>query len=62
MSSFSRSLSVVAVGSRGMVNVIAICAPRDRHAIEGGAYDDRNRAAEGPLAWRAGPVALPVPH
>eukprot|EP00966_Prymnesium_polylepis_P016395 378047-Prymnesium_polylepis.1 len=46
-----------------MVNVRAICA-RDQHAIEGGAHDDRSRAAdpEGPVAWRAGPVALPEPY
>jgi hypothetical protein len=42
---FSRPLSVIAVGSRGMVNVRAICA-RDQLAIEGGAHDNRSRAAE----------------
>eukprot|EP00966_Prymnesium_polylepis_P022808 524733-Prymnesium_polylepis.1 len=44
-----------------MASVRAICA-HDQHAIEGGAHDDRSRAAEGPVAWRAGPVALPEPH
>eukprot|EP00966_Prymnesium_polylepis_P015754 363812-Prymnesium_polylepis.2 len=34
----------------------------DRHAVEGAPRDDRSRAAEGPLTWRAGPVALPEPR
>eukprot|EP00966_Prymnesium_polylepis_P037384 868008-Prymnesium_polylepis.1 len=34
----------------------------DRRAIEGGPRDDRNRAAERPLTWRAGPVTLPEPR
>eukprot|EP00966_Prymnesium_polylepis_P194947 4518799-Prymnesium_polylepis.2 len=39
----------------------AICVSElsDRHAIEGAPRDGRSRAAEGPLTWRAGPVALP---
>eukprot|EP00966_Prymnesium_polylepis_P132328 3059846-Prymnesium_polylepis.1 len=32
------------------------------HRFEGGACDDRNRAAEGLLTWCAGPVALPEPR
>ena len=61
MSSRRAPLSVIAVGSRGMVNVRAICA-RDRRAIEGWAHGDRSRAAERPLAWHTGPVALPEAH
>ena len=61
MSSSRAPLCAIAVGSRGMVNVSAICAT-DRHAIEGGACDDRSRAAEGPLTRRAGPVTLPEPR
>jgi hypothetical protein len=59
---FSRSgpLCVIAVGSLGVVNVRAMRVS-DRHAIDGGPRDDRSRAAEGPLTWRAGPVTLPEP-
>ena len=54
-------LGGVAVGSLGVVNVRAMCVS-DRHVIEVALRDDRSRAAEGPLAWRAGPVALPEPR
>mgnify|MGYP001157578540 FL=1 len=61
MFSLRAPLSDVAVGSLGVVNVRALCVS-DRHVIEVALRDDRSRAAGGPLAWRAGPVALPEPR
>ena len=61
LSSSRAPLCAIAVGSRGMVNVRAMCIS-DRRAIEGGACDDRSGAAEGLLTWHAGPVALPEPR
>ena len=61
MISLRAPLSDVAVGSRVVVNVRAMCVS-DRRAIEGGACDDCSGAAEGLLTWRSGPVALPEPR
>ena len=55
MSSLRAPLCAVAVGSLGVVNVRALCVS-DRHVIEVALRDDRSRAAERPLTWRAGPV------
>eukprot|EP00966_Prymnesium_polylepis_P205217 4755186-Prymnesium_polylepis.1 len=60
MSSSHAPLCAIAVGSLGVVNVGAMCVS-DRHAIDGGPRDDRSRAAERPLTWRAGPMTLPEP-
>ena len=61
MISLRAPLSDVAVGSRVVVNVRAMCVS-DRRAIEGGPRDDRSGAAERPLTWRAGLVTLPEPR
>ena len=61
MSSSRAPLCVIAVGSRGVVNVRKMYVS-DRRAIEGGPRDDRSGAAERPLTWRAGLVTLPEPR
>ena len=61
MISLRAPLSDVAVGSRVVVNVRAMCVS-DRRAIEGGPHDDRSGAVERPLTWRSGPLTLPEPR
>ena len=62
---FSRApLCVIAVGSRGVVNVRAML--RQRPTRDRSTKADRATiavvAAERPLTWRAGPVTLPEPR
>ena len=61
MISLHAPLGGVAVGSLGVVGVRAVCVG-GRRVIEVALRDDRSRAAERPLTWRAGPVALPEPR
>ena len=59
MISLRAPLSDVAVGSRVVVNVRAMCVS-DRRAIEGGPHDDRSGAVERPLTCTMSILLLTV--